>query len=225
MTVVVKCGGAVAGETAPAVLALAAAGNRVCVVHGAGPQISARMEERGIDVRFVDGRRVTAGDAIGVVRHAMQSVNRELCAAIGPAAVGLMGDQIGVEAERIPKLGHVGAASPARPRAVVDALGRDLIPVVASLAKGPLNVNADEMAAALAVGLDAEQLFFMTDVPGVLIEGRVVPSMGAEETGRLLDAGAFTGGMVPKLRAAVSAAGSGIGVQIGITSVLAAEGL
>ena len=82
---------------------------------------------------------------------------------------------------RVPELGHVGDPLPSRPQAVLDALAAGLIPVVAPLAEGPLNVNADEAAAALAVGLGAERILFLTDVPGVLRDERVLDRIDADE--------------------------------------------
>jgi acetylglutamate kinase len=93
--------------------------------------------------------------------------------------------------------------------------------VVAPLAAGPLNVNADEAAAALAVGLGADRILFVTDVPGVLLQGSVVDTIAATEADRLLDAGALEGGIVPKLRAAVTAARLGVRAEIGETAVTA----
>ena len=95
------------------------------------------------------------------------------------------------------------------------------IPVVAPIACGPLNVNADEAAAALAVGLEAERIFFLTDVPGVLLSGSVVPVLGAAEAEGLLDRRDVEGGIVPKLRAAVTAARLGVQADIGATAVVA----
>src|SRR5205085_5161904 len=80
--VVVKVGGRVAAESAAAVLELAQS-NAVCVVHGAGPQISAEMERAGVPVEFVGGRRVTTADGLAIVRRSFQAVNDDLCAAIG----------------------------------------------------------------------------------------------------------------------------------------------
>ena len=116
----------------------------------------------------------------------------------------------------------VGDPIPCAPDVVVAALEEELIPVVAPLAAGPLNVNADEMAAALAVGLDAERILFVTDVPGLLDGGVVVPVIDADEAGKLLDAGAFEGGIIPKLRAAITAAQLGVRAEIGATEVVAA---
>jgi acetylglutamate kinase len=217
---VVKCGGAVARASAAAVQSLGAGWDGVCVVHGAGPQISSEMDRLGLPVSFVGGRRVTDAAALAIVRESFARVNLELCASLGPGAVGLMGDEIGMEATRVPELGLVGEPLPARPAAVVEALAAGQTPVIAPIARGPLNVNADEAAWALAVGLGAQRLLFITDVPGVLVGGSLLPSIEADEADRLLDDGSFEGGIVPKLRAAVRAARSGLHAEIGETVVL-----
>jgi acetylglutamate kinase len=218
--IVVKLGGAVAPDAAGLVRRLAAR-NEVCVVHGAGEQISAAMERHGLEVQFVAGRRVTTPEALDVVREALLGVNAELCAAIGPLAVPLAGDEIGLQATHVPELGLVGEALPTCPDTVVDALARGSVPVVAPLAEGPLNVNADDAAAALAVGIGADRILFVTDVPGLLLGGAVSASIGVAEAERLLDEGALSGGIVPKLRAALGAARSGVQAEIGETAVVA----
>jgi acetylglutamate kinase len=82
-------------------------------------------------------------------------------------------------------------------------------------------VNADEAASALAIGLGAEKILFLTDVPGLLVEGAVVSSIDADEAEGLLAAGGLEGGIVPKLHAAVQAAKRGVRAEIGETAVLA----
>jgi acetylglutamate kinase len=205
---VVKVGGAVAG------LAELGELDNAVVVHGGGPQITAAMERAGLAAAFVRGRRVTDGAALAIVRETLLEVNRDLCAVIGPRAVGLAGDEIGLEAIRVPELGHVGTPVPSRPQAILDALDAGLVPVVAPLAAGPLNVNADEAAAALAIGLGAERIVFHTDVPGV-----VLPRIAADDADRLL--AELEGGIVPKLQAAVQAARVGVRAEIGQTVVVA----
>ena len=218
--IVVKVGGAVAGTTARQIKSLA--GTRdVVVVHGAGPQISAEMERRGLPVEFVGGRRVTTAPGLEVVRKSFVAVTAALCEAIGPRAVPLIGDEIGLVARQVPELGLVGDPLPSAPAAVEAALDAGLIPVVAPLAVGPLNVNADEAASALAIGLGAEKILFLTDVPGLLLENAVVRAIGAADAESLLDAGELEGGIVPKLRAAVTAAKLGVKAEIGETAVLA----
>jgi acetylglutamate kinase len=217
-TVVVKVGGAVAASAARHVNDLASQ-HRVVVVHGAGGQITSEMRRRGLPVEFANGRRITNAAAMDVVRSSLAAVNAEIAGAIGPHALPLPEGVLA--AVRIPELGLVGRPLPAAPKPILDALTAGGIPVVAPLAYGPLNVNGDEAAAALAVGLGAERLLFLTDVPGVLIEGDVAREIAAEEAERLVDAGAFAGGIVPKLLAAARAARLGVAAEIGATTVTA----
>jgi len=242
VTVVLKVGGASTAGVADAVAALRSQG--VCVVHGAGPQITEEMERRGLEVRFVGGRRVTTPEALEVVRQSLTSVNEAVCAAIGADSLPLDGDEIGLLAEPTPELGLVGTAVPSSPPAVRAALAAGLVPVVTPLAVaashdgkaivarptdpaaaggggGPLNVNADEAAAALAVGLGAEKLLFLTDVPGVFHDGELLAEIRAADAEALLALGSFEGGIVPKLLAAVRAAKHGLVAEIGETAVLA----
>lgn len=219
--IVVKLGGAIARDAISYPLALAEEGHAVCIVHGAGPQISLEMARRGIEVSFVHGRRVTTPEALEVVREALAQVNAELVQAVGERAIGLMGDEIGLAAEQVSELGLVGNPLPSTPAAVIEALEAGRIPVIAPLARGPLNVNADEAASMLAVGIEAERVHFVTDVPGLLMGGDVVASIHAHEAELLLDSGELQGGIIPKLRAAVHAARQGVIAEIGETAVIA----
>ena len=221
MTVVLKVGGASTAGVADVVAGLRAAGRAVCVVHGAGPQISEEMARRGLEVRFVGGRRVTTPGALAVVRESLGAVNAAVCAEIGPDALPLAGDEIGLLAEHVPALGLVGTAVPSAPAAIVDALAAGRVPVVTPLAAGPLNVNADEAAAALAVGVGAVRIHFLTDVPGVFHEGELLRRIDAARAESLIGEGSFDGGIVPKLHAAVRAAKHGLGAEIGLTEVYA----
>ena len=218
---VVKVGGAVAAESADRILGLREEGHEVVVVHGAGPQITQEMQRRGIPVQFVHGRRRTSRGALDVVRESLIAVNTELCAALGDVAVPVIGDSAGMLAVPVPPLGWVGDPLPCRPKPILAALVAHKVPVVAPLAVGPLNVNADDASAALALGLGAHQLMFLTDVAGLYVDDEVVGSIRAGDATRLLDAGAFDGGIIPKLRAAALAAASGITAHIGATAVVA----
>lgn len=219
--VVLKLGGGAALVSAPRALELHAAGHEIVVVHGAGPQITAELHARGIPVIFVRGRRFTDPATLAFVRASLVAVGAELSAALGPAALHLVGDEIGLRARRLPELGLVGEPVPCRPAAVVHALEQHRIPVVTPIAVGPLNVNADEAAAALAAGLGADRVAFVSDVPGVYVEGAVVGRLHVDDADTLLDAGAFEGGIVPKLLAATRVARLGIRAEIGETAVVA----
>ena len=217
MTVVLKLGGRVAADAVRG--ALAEVDGPVVIVHGAGPQITAGMELRGISPTFVAGRRVTTSEVLEVVREGLTAVNEEVCRVIGDDAVGLFGDEIGLRAHHVRELGLVGEPVPSAPPAIVEALAAGRVPVVAPLAAGPLNVNADEAAAALAVGLGAERILFVTDVPGVLLDGELASVLPADEAEAGLAEGRFEGGIVPKLMAAVQAARGGVRAWIGSTEV------
>ncbi|HUJ54588.1 MAG TPA: hypothetical protein VLW49_01225 [Gaiellaceae bacterium] len=190
------------------------------VVHGAGPQITEEMERRGLEPRFVGGRRVTTPEVLEIVRESFAAVSAEVCRAVGPRALPLHGEEIGLRAEPRPELGLVGSAVPSAPPAVTAALAAGLVPVVTPLAQGPLNVNADEAAAALAVGLGADRLLFLTDVPGVFHEGELLETIEAERAEALVGDGSFEGGIVPKLLAAARAARGGLVAEIGATAVV-----
>ena len=218
---VVKVGGAVAAESASRILGLREDGHEVVVVHGAGPQITQAMERCGIPVEFVGGRRRTTRAALDVVRASMAEVNASLCAALGELAVPVFGDTSGLLAVPVPPLGLVGDPLPCRPARVLEALATGRVPVIAPMAVGPLNVNADDAAGALALGLGARRLVFLTDVAGLYVDDEMVESIDAGRANRMLDAGLFDGGIVPKLRAAALAAGNGIAAEIGATAVVA----
>jgi len=220
--IVVKVGGAVASRSAEAVLELARE-NQVCVVHGAGPQISFEMERAGIPVEFVGGRRVTTAEGLEIVRSSLGTVNAALWAALGERAVPFFGDEIGLDAHPVPELGLVGEAIPTELPVVERALAAGRIPVIAPIATGPLNVNADDAAAAIAIGIEADKLLFLTDVDGLILGGEVVDSIDVDSATELLLGGTLEGGIVPKLGAAVEAARRGVSAFIGKTEVIAVE--
>jgi acetylglutamate kinase len=219
--VVIKLGGRVAGGAVGVVLEHHAAGEDVVVVHGAGPQITAELQVRGISTAFVGGRRYTDSATLAVVRSSLVAVGAELSAAIGSTAVHLVGDEIGLEAVRLPELGFVGEPVPTPSAAIEDTLSAGRIPVVTPLAVGPLNVNADEAATALAEGLGADRIVFVSDVPGVYVAGSVLSLLHADHATELIESGTVEGGIVPKLLAAARAARLGLTVEIGATAVVA----
>ena len=188
--VVVKVGGAASADAAGRVLALGEH-HRVCVVHGAGPQITAEVARRGLPLAFVRGRRVTTPEVLAIVLESLAQVNAALVEALGPRAVAAPAGLL--DATPVPELGLVGEALPSAPELVRHALDAGLIPVVQPVAAGPLNVNGDEAA--------------------------VARSLAAHEAERLADT--FDGGIVPKLLAAVRAARGGVETEIGRTAVTA----
>ncbi len=193
--------------------------NPLLVVHGGGKQASDLQMRLGGAPSFVEGRRVTTPEALGAVEMALcgavnKALVRELIAA-GRRAVGLSGCDGGiVRCRRVDGLGEVGSPDSVDVTLLETLLHAGFTPVVAPISLGPagepVNVNADEIACALAVALGAQRLLLLSDVPGVMAGGMPVAEIDDDGFRRLLASGEVTDGMRPKLRAAWSAASSGV---------------
>jgi acetylglutamate kinase len=220
-TVVVKVGGNATLACVPIVAELAR-GARVCVVHGGGAQISALARARGVQSTFVGGRRVTDEPMLACVREGFAAVSLQLCAALEAAGVRTLalGDGT-VDVQRVAALGLVGEPVAVRTEALLAALHVGRVPVVAPLGRDPvgavLNVNADDSAAAIATALAADELVFLSDVPGVLdTDGSVLPEISASRP-----PASAGGGMLPKLEACTAALLGGVtSVRIGIAGTV-----
>ena len=147
-------------------------GLRLIVVHGGGPFIARGLEAAGIESRFVRGLRVTDAAAIAVVERELTMLGKHLAQEIGDA-LGLTGRDGGLLRAEVadPALGHVGRVTSVRADVLTRLADAGLTPVLACLAVDaegePLNVNADEVAGAVAAACRA-RVAFLTDVPGVL---------------------------------------------------------
>jgi acetylglutamate kinase len=235
---VVKVGGAVAGAP-PELAALASAvaalpGARV-VVHGGGTEITAWQERLGLPVVRREGLRVTTPETMQVTAMVLSGwVNKRVVAALigaGELAVGLSGEDGGLlRAERKDggRLGEVGEIADVDPRPLRALLDAGMLPVVSPVSRGPagapLNVNADEAAIALAVGLKADRLLLVSDVPGVLVDGAPLEQVTAEGAADLLRRGVVQGGMAVKVKQALEAARAGVEVRIGDNALLTGGG-
>jgi acetylglutamate kinase len=208
-----------------------AADGRPVLVHGGGPFIAAELEAAGVTSRFERGLRVTTLEAIGPVERALTLLGKRLAAELGDA-VALTGRDAGLlRAERAdPVLGEVGRAVSVRRTALDALLAAGLTPVVACLALdatgAPLNVNADEVAGAVAAALGAPCVF-LTNVAGVLDDpadaaSRLPVLTRAEALARIAD-GRVAGGMIPKVEAALAALDQGAPAAVIADGRLAGE--
>jgi acetylglutamate kinase len=223
-TMVVKIGGSSIAEAKANILEdivlLRYVGMNPVVVHGGGPEITTWQEKMGIESTFVDGLRVTDEKSIEVVKMVLTGkVNPELVAALN----GLGGQAVGMSGEDGPcilvkpangaggvDLGLVGEVAQVNPEPIKALLERSYIPVIASLGLGydgkSYNVNADTVAAELAVALGARKLILLTDVEGIKDkDGQLITEIRAHDVGDKIDDGTVTGGMIPKVKAAVRA--------------------
>ena len=234
---VVKLGGRVQADPALAAALAAAwrdAPGALVVVHGGGDEVSALQRRMGYEPTFLGGRRVTGEGDIDLLRMALSGLaNKRLVSALvarGVHALGLSGEDAGLlsatPAEPA-ELGFVGRPTAVNAGLLAYLLDAGYLPVVSPLAAkacgaaGALNVNGDDAAAAIAGGLGAEELLFVSDVPGVLLGGTPVPSLDVQEAAAAVDTGAAGGGMVPKLGAAALALALGVRrVRIGDLAAL-----
>jgi len=206
-------------------------GERIVLVHGGGKHIDAQLAKLGIPKRTHAGLRVTDDVTLPVVVAVLAgTVNKMLVSeliALGIRAAGISGsDGQTLTAEHYPpiggvNLGHVGRVTKSDPTLLRAILGAAILPVVSSVAAAPngslLNVNADAAASSIAVGVGASSLVFLTDVAGLLDEnGAVVSSVDAPGALALLQTTVVSGGMRPKLEAALEAMNAGVtNVSIG----------
>ncbi len=227
MKLLIKLGGTLLdseesrSSLAAQLVGLAAGGHQVVVVHGGGKRLSRYLAARGIESRFIRGFRVTTPETLdAVIKVLAGEVNLELVSALeraGARAVGLTGADAGlVEAvELSPELGAVGEIERVRPELLDLLTSRGYVPVVACLARGArgeiYNVNADQLAVAVATHFLADRLVFLTDVEGVLdSEERLIAELTAEGATQLIASGVASGGMEAKLRACASALEQGV---------------
>jgi len=232
----VKLGGEVVDSPGlPAIAAdlraLAAAGHRLVVTHGGGPQATALSKRLGIVPRMVAGRRVTDGETLDVMKMTIAGqVNVDLCArlrAAGCRPVGL--HDVVVAHKRPPKVYAGGGDAPVDLGHVGDPTGFDLplieqlldggwLPVVACLGHdehgATWNINADIVANQLAGALRADALVLVTGAPGVLRDvadpTTRIPRLTVEEGQRAIADGTVSGGMIPKLEESFAALALGM---------------
>jgi acetylglutamate kinase len=205
------------------------------VVHGGGHAVSELSRRLDVPVERWGGLRVTTPAVAEVVEMVLAGpTNRLVVAALREAgldALGLSGVDGGLLTARPARgdergLGHVGEIAAVRAELLHSLVLAGFTPVIAPMAPGaegglPFNVNADDAAAAVAGALHAAELLFVSDVPGVQVDGVVQASLGAGDIEALIELGAATDGMAVKLRAAVAALRAGArAARIGDLQVL-----
>lgn len=202
------------------------AGREIVLVHGGGKQIAALLDQLKIESRFHDGLRITDAAARDVVQMVLSGkVGKDLVAEL--ARVGLRsasltgGDGLSFLAEKTlaadgTDLGYVGRITQTNDSLITALLSAEVMPVVACVALGKddfayYNVNGDQMAAAVAGGVKADTLVFVTDVGGVMdAEGQMLATLNRTAINELLASGIASGGMRPKLRACLEALDAGV---------------
>ena len=197
-------------------------GIKPVVVHGGGPQISAKLAATGIESKFVDGLRVTTAESIGIIRDTLRDeISVPLAKLIEEAGAStqvLNGESEGLFTANITRedLGLVGVVTSVNTSVISKAIAQDLVPVISTV--GPdasgqlLNVNADLAASSLAVALGAAKLVVLTDVAGLYSDWPNKDSLVSEITlGELEELlPDLESGMIPKMGACLAAVSEGV---------------
>ncbi len=237
-TIVIKYGGhAMQNENlkkafALNVILLKYIGINPVIVHGGGPQIGNMLKQLGISSTFKEGLRVTDRATMDVVEMVLVGkVNKEIVNLLnlhGGRAVGLSGKdgwlikarklEMVITKEDAPPeiidLGRVGEVIEIKKEVINSLEEKGFIPVIAPVGvdeKGETyNINADEVASAIAGALKAKKLILLTDVQGVLKDKELVPSLTRKEAVKLIEEGYIKGGMIPKIKCALEALEEGV---------------
>jgi acetylglutamate kinase len=204
-------------------------GIKPVVVHGGGPQITARLAELGIETEFRSGLRVTTPEVIEVVKDVLRNqISAGLASLVeqaGAKALVLSGEDSNLfRAEKTTvdsagnplDVGLVGEVTQVNPRVVLEALGTGVVPIISTVAPGAdgslLNVNADLAAASLAVALGAEKLLLLTDVAGLYSnwpnKDSLISEISVSELSELLPK--LESGMIPKMQSCLNALAGGV---------------
>ncbi|GAE25254.1 acetylglutamate kinase [Halalkalibacter wakoensis JCM 9140] len=217
--VVIKCGGSTIAELSDeffkSVVAMQKNGKHPIVVHGGGPAINHLLQKLDIKSEFVDGLRKTTEDVLDTAEMVLcGKVNKQVVTSLhqaGGQAVGLSGcDGSLLEVKPVNEgmLGYVGEPTKVNTSLLTSLMELKMIPVIAPIGMNEegthYNVNADSAAAAIAKELGAEQLVFVTDVDGILKDGKCLEQVTADEIESYIKDGTIYGGMLPKVRAALS---------------------
>ncbi|WP_033827003.1 acetylglutamate kinase [Bacillus andreraoultii] len=214
---IIKCGGSVLDQMHPSffeniVLMLKGHHIKPVIVHGGGPEISSMLSKLNIESQFVEGMRVTTNHVLDVVEMTLSgSMNKSIVRKImecGGCAIGISGvDGMLLQAKPIEQgseLGYVGKVHAVNEKIIESLVEESFIPVISPVGidedSQRWNVNADLAAAAIAKALHAP-LCLVTNVPGIMKDGSVLPKLTQLDIDRLLDDQIITGGMIPKVKA------------------------
>jgi acetylglutamate kinase len=216
--VVVKCGGSTIAELSDefflSIKALKDAGKSPVIVHGGGPEINKMLTILKIESEFINGLRKTTKDVLETAEMVLcGKVNKRLVNKLYKAnlnSIGLSGcDGKLITARAIDKkiLGFVGDPVDINGEMLKMFINQGLVPVIAPIGISEegdrYNINADTAAAAIAESIEATQLLFVTDVPGILQNGVLIEEVTTLEVEQLIEDGTIYGGMIPKVQAAI----------------------
>ena len=202
---------------------LRSVGLRPIVVHGGGPEITRTLEKLGGKAEFVDGQRVTNASDLKVVEMVLTgSINTELVTLLnqeGSHAVGVSGKDGGLlRARKLVSggrdLGQVGEVTRVNKDFLDMLLQQGYVPVISPVGLGEdgqsYNINADTVAAEIAIAVGAQKLIYLSDVPGILKNGELIGQLHPKDLETLLADGTISGGMIAKTRSILKVLANGV---------------
>jgi len=207
-------------------------GMKPVIVHGGGSEISEEMKKRNKTPQFINGLRVTDEETMEIIEMVLTGkINTRLVAEInlpisegpgnGVKGIGLSGEDaqlLTVKKHQISELGLVGEVENINPEILMILLEKNYIPVIATVGVDKegvrYNINADTVAAQIAISLQAEKLIFLTDVDGIFKDSSnpstIISSLNINKTKELIESGCVQKGMIPKVEAAIQALKGGV---------------
>lgn len=183
------------------------------IVHGGGPEVTAAIQQYGLETTFIDGLRVTDLPSLKISEMVLSgTINKTIVTNIntqGGLGVGLSGkDGRLIQARKLKHpdtdLGYVGEIEQINPELIFTLIDKKYIPVISPIGMGidgnTYNINADTVASHIGVALNAHKIIFMTDVHGIMNDGQLISEVNQKETLDLIQQGVISSGMVPKVR-------------------------
>lgn len=201
-------------------------GFKPIIVHGGGKDISNMVKQLGMETKFVNGLRVTDQETMEVAEMVLSKVNKslvQLVESLGVRAIGISGKDGGLL--KVKKkyadgedIGFVGEVTEVNTSILQDLLEKDFLPIICPIGMDDnfqsYNINADDAACAIATGMKAEKLAFLTDIEGVYRDPKdpdtLISELLVEEAEALFDEGNIGGGMLPKLHNCIDAIENGV---------------
>lgn len=201
-------------------------GFKPIIVHGGGKEISNMVKQLGMETKFVNGLRVTDRETMEVAEMVLSKVNKslvQLVESLGVRAIGISGKDGGLL--KVKKkyadgedIGFVGEVTEVNTSILQDLLEKDFLPIICPIGMDDsfqsYNINADDAACAIATGMKAEKLAFLTDIEGVYRDPKdpdtLISELLVEEAEALFDEGNIGGGMLPKLHNCIDAIENGV---------------
>lgn len=201
-------------------------GFKPIVVHGGGKEISNWVAKTGKEPQFINGLRVTDEETMEIAEMVLGKVNKslvQLVESLGVRAIGISGKDGGLL--KVEKkysdgkdIGFVGEIKTVNSSVLQDLLEKDFLPIVCPVGLddewNTYNINADDVACAIAKAMDAEKLAFLTDMEGIYKDpcnpSTLISELQVTDAKELLESGCIGGGMLPKLHSCIDAIENGV---------------